>query len=67
MSTAELATVDAQELADEQAVLRHALERSPLDPEIYRRVEERAKAITERVRRGYGDVDVIQLIRDVRS
>jgi hypothetical protein len=68
MSTVEKTpAIDPQELADEQAVLRHALERMPLDPEVYRRVEQRAQAITERVRREYGDVDVVQLIRDVRS
>ncbi|HEV8058787.1 MAG TPA: hypothetical protein VGP68_02885 [Gemmataceae bacterium] len=50
MSTVEITSVDAQGFADEQAVLCHALERVPFDPEVYRRVEERAKAITERVR-----------------
>ncbi len=67
MSIVAVTTVDARELADEQTVLRHALEQVPLDPEDYRYVEERAKAITERVRQEYRDVDVIQLIRDVRS
>src|ERR1700676_4197346 len=39
------------EHADTEAVLRHAFERAPLDPEVGRRVDERAARITELVRR----------------
>ncbi len=68
MSTIEAKkTIGSQELADEEAVLRHALERAPLDPEVARRVEEQADAITQRIRQTHGEVDVVQLIRDVRS
>jgi hypothetical protein len=67
MSTIESKIADTQELADEQAVLRHALQGVPLDPEVARRIEEQADAITERIRRTHGEVDVVQLIRDVRS
>jgi len=45
------------EHSDTEAVLRHAFERAPLDPEVARRVDERAARITERVRRIYGVID----------
>jgi hypothetical protein len=43
--------------ADTEAVLRHAFERAPLDPEVARRVDERAARITEQVRRTHGVID----------
>jgi hypothetical protein len=45
------------EHSDTQAVFRHAFERAPLDPEIARRVDERAARITEQVRRTHGVID----------
>ena len=45
------------ELSDTQAVLRHAFERVPLDPDVARRVDERAARITEQVRRTHGVID----------
>jgi hypothetical protein len=45
------------EHADTEAVLRHAFERAPLDPEVARRVDERAARITEQVRRAHGVID----------
>jgi hypothetical protein len=45
------------EHCDTQAVLRHAFERVPLDPEVARRVDERAAQITERVRQTRGVID----------
>jgi len=59
MSSETLAT-DAlaySEHSDTQAVLRHAFERAPLDPEVARRVDERAARITEQVRRTHGVID----------
>ena len=50
MST-ELKTADSQELADRDAVYRHAFEGEPLDPEVQRRVRERAARITEEMSR----------------
>ena len=44
-------------IADTEAVLRHAFERAPLDPEVARRVDERAARITEQVRRTHGVID----------
>jgi hypothetical protein len=57
---------DPHEQTDEQAVFRHAFEGGPLDLEIARRVHERARRITERVRKEHGMVDVVQLVRDSR-
>ncbi len=45
------------EHSDTEAVLRHAFERAPLDPEVARRVDERAARITERIRRTHGVID----------
>ena len=59
MST-ETATTDPladSEHSDTEAVLRHAFERAPLDPEAARRVDERAARITEQVRRTHGVID----------
>ncbi len=59
MST-ETAATDAvadSEHSDTKAVLRHAFERAPLDPEIARRVDERAARITEQIRRTHGIID----------
>jgi hypothetical protein len=59
MST-ETATTDPLanfEHSDTEAVLKHAFERAPLDPEVARRVDERAALITEQVRRTHGVID----------
>jgi hypothetical protein len=67
MSTVEKTPeVDAQILSEREAVYRHAFEGAPLDPEIAKRVREHTQAITERVRREHGMVDVVQLVRDSR-
>jgi hypothetical protein len=67
MSTVEpTPDIDPQILSDREAVYRHAFEGAPLDPEIAKRVRERTQAITERVRKEHGMVDVVQLVRDSR-
>ncbi len=43
--------------ADSEAVYRHAFEGEPLDPEVRRRVRERAARITEEIRRTHGLID----------
>jgi len=48
---------DPQERADEEAVLRHAFHGEPLDPEVARRVHERAARITEEIYRAHGLID----------
>lgn len=54
--------------ADEQAVLDYAFLGKPLDPEIQRRVRERAERITEELRRKHGRMDiVVPLVRQTRD
>jgi hypothetical protein len=59
MSTETAATdpLAESEHTDTRAVLRHAFEQAPLDPEVARRVDERADRITEQVRRTRGVID----------
>ena len=45
------------EHSDTEAVLRHAFEQAPLDPEVARRVDERTAQITEQVRQSHGVID----------
>ncbi len=54
MSTAERKDL---EQADSEAVMRHAFEGEPLDPEVARRVEERAARIAEEIYRIHGLID----------
>jgi hypothetical protein len=42
---------------DFEAVARHAFNREPLDPEVARRVQERATHVTERLRLTHGVID----------
>jgi len=71
MSTTETKpAVDPQQQADQEAVLRHAFQGQPLDPEILRRVDERADRVTEEVRRIHGIIDddtLNQILRDARD
>jgi hypothetical protein len=53
-----------QEEADKQAVLEHAFKKAPLDPEVARRVHERAEAIRAKLPLTNIAVD---LIRDIRE
>lgn len=48
---------DPQERADEEAVLRHAFHGEPLDPEVRRRVHERAARVTAEIYRVHGEID----------
>jgi hypothetical protein len=53
--------------ADAEAVLRHAFHGEPLDPEVSRRVQERAAQVTEEVYRLHGEIDtetISALFRD---
>ena len=49
--------IDPQQQADEEAVMRHAFDGKPLDPEVARRVQERGRRITEEIRRLHGLID----------
>lgn len=57
--TSEATRTDLQdsEPTDSAAVLQHAFERTPLDPEVARRVDERAARITKQVLLTHGVVD----------
>jgi hypothetical protein len=69
MSTAETQPrgTDPQVLADLEAVLRHVADKTPMDAELVRRVEERADRATEELRRQNARIDIEQLIRDARD
>ena len=58
---------DVQVDADAEAVLRHAFHGEPLDPEVSRRVHERAARVTEEIYRLHGEIDaetISALFRD---
>ena len=48
---------DPQTLAEDAAVLRHLIERTPVPEDVARRVDERAERITEGIRRTRGIID----------
>ena len=59
--------MDSQEHADAEAVLRHAFHGEPLDPEVLRRVRERAARVTEEIYLEHGMIDDAtfqELLRD---
>ena len=59
--------IDPKEQADQETVLRHAFRGEPLDPEVRRRVHERAARITEEIYRVHGLIDderFQELLRD---
>ncbi len=49
--------IKSQEDADREAVYRHAFGGQPLDPEIKKRVRERAARITEQMHKTHGFID----------
>jgi hypothetical protein len=54
--------------SDEEAVMAHYLSGTPLDPEVVRRVHERAQKIREEAYRKHGLVDVaVPAIRELRG
>ena len=59
MSTAatEPAGIDAQVMADLEAVMKRITDGTPVDPETSRRIEQRADRITEEIRRTRGVMD----------
>lgn len=67
MSTKTLAGTDPQALADLDAVMKQIIDGTPLAPEVARRIDERAERITEELRCNYGEIDVVQLLRDARD
>ena len=56
------------ELADLEAVLRHAFAGTAVEPELARRVRERSELVQEELRRKYGELNVaVDLIREIRD
>ena len=61
-------TIDPRIEADEEAVMASVLTGCPLDPEVARRVNERARKITEETFRKHGQVDIaVPAIRELRG
>lgn len=58
---------DPQARDDYEAVMRHVAEGTPLEPELVRRVRERAERITDEIRREHGVIDVVKLLHDARE
>ena len=59
---------NAQSRADEDAVMAAFVSGVPVDPEVARRVHERAMRIRDEIRRQYGVVDVgVPAIREFRG
>lgn len=56
MSTAKIARpgIELQVLADLDVVMKRIIDGTPVDPETFRRIEERADRITEEIRRTRG-------------
>jgi len=60
--------VDPKILADEETVMAHFLTGARLDPEVARRVHERAQHIREEIYREHGFVDIaVPAIRELRG
>ena len=65
---AEPLAVDLAVDADEKAVMESFLTGKPLDPDVARRVHERAQLIRQRVHLKHGIVDIgVPAIRDLRG
>jgi len=58
---------DPQFRDDYEAVMRHVADGTPVEPELARRVRERAERITDEIRREHGDIDVVKLLHDARE
>jgi hypothetical protein len=66
--TTNLDLASAEVMADCEAVVDHVVSGKPLDPEVVRRVRERAAKVTEEIRRSHGVLDVgVAAIRELRD
>jgi hypothetical protein len=54
-------------IADQAAVMKRLIDGTPIDPEVSRRIDQRADRITDELRRKYGAIDVVELLRDARD
>ena len=58
----------AEKTSDKDALLEHIATGKPLDPEVYRRIRETGKKITEELRQTYGELNLaVDLIREGRD
>jgi len=56
------------ETTDGEAILQSLVTGKPVDPEIAKRIRERAHEITERLRRVHGTMDIaVPLLREIRQ
>ena len=60
------AGVDPEFLADIDALMHHASDKTPVDPELSRRVCERSQRLTEQLRKK-PPIDIEKLIHDARE
>ncbi len=68
METRKHTLIPPDVMADMQAVADAVAARRPLDPEIARRVRQRAEAITEELQQKYGELDIgVPAIRELRG
>jgi len=58
---------ESQVQADLEAGMRHVADGTPVQPELARRVRERAARVMEEIRREHGDLDVVKLLHDARA
>jgi hypothetical protein len=67
-SVAQPNSIPPEVAADDQAVLDHVLSGRRLDPEIARRVHERARTIRQEILQKHGVINVaVDLIREIRD
>jgi hypothetical protein len=59
--------IDPAVLDDLRAVTKHIMEKTPIEPELYRRIKERGDRVTERLRQEGVEIDVVKLLREVRD
>ncbi len=59
--------IDPEVLADMEALMRHLTNKTPVEPELFKRVEERADRVTEQIRQKSIQIDVDKLLREVRD
>jgi hypothetical protein len=65
-----ITAIDQHEQADQKAILQHALQGAPLDPQVVRRVQQRSARVTQEMRRVHGivvDATFEALFRDDES
>lgn len=67
VTDAQTTGMDPQLLEDYQAAIKHILEKTPLDPAVYQRIKERGERITQRLRDENVDIDIVQILREVRD